>query len=139
MLHKKKGGGGGANWMDTYGDMVTLLLCFFPNLFGGDGNNNLTAYNAIVSAILLITLLFANFAEAVAEGRGKAQAESLTGKPEGPWKQLSPIFMEDGGHGMIFTDKAGKRRLALHQPNGGNLERARFFYLVEKDGRLAAE
>ena len=57
--------------------MVTLLLCFFPNLFGGDGNNNLTAYNAIVSAILLITLLFANFAEAVAEGRGKAQAESL--------------------------------------------------------------
>lgn len=73
------------------------------------------------------------------KGYVQAQAESLTGKPEGPWKQLSPIFMEDGGHGMIFTDKAGKRRLALHQPNGGNLERARFFYLVEKEGRLAAE
>ena len=30
MAKKKKGGGeGGANWMDTYGDMVTLLLCFF--------------------------------------------------------------------------------------------------------------
>lgn len=25
------------------GFVVTLLLCFFPNLFGGDGNNNLTA------------------------------------------------------------------------------------------------
>ena len=33
MLHKKKGGGGGANWMDTYGDMVTLLLCFFVMLY----------------------------------------------------------------------------------------------------------
>ncbi len=25
---KRKSGSGGANWMDTYGDMVTLLLCF---------------------------------------------------------------------------------------------------------------
>ncbi|MDR2664986.1 MAG: OmpA family protein [Oscillospiraceae bacterium] len=25
--------GGGANWMDTYGDLVTLLLCFFVLLF----------------------------------------------------------------------------------------------------------
>lgn len=30
---KKKGGDGGANWMDTYGDMVTLLLCFFVLLY----------------------------------------------------------------------------------------------------------
>ncbi len=29
----KKKGGGGANWMDTYGDMVTLLLCFFVLLY----------------------------------------------------------------------------------------------------------
>ncbi len=33
MLKKKKGGGEGANWMDTYGDMVTLLLCFFVLLY----------------------------------------------------------------------------------------------------------
>lgn len=32
-MAKKKGGGGGANWMDTYGDMVTLLLCFFVLLY----------------------------------------------------------------------------------------------------------
>nr|WP_326175673.1 flagellar motor protein MotB [uncultured Oscillibacter sp.] len=32
-LKKKSGGGGGANWMDTYGDMVTLLLCFFVLLY----------------------------------------------------------------------------------------------------------
>ncbi|WP_071435162.1 OmpA/MotB family protein [Angelakisella massiliensis] len=32
-MKKKKGGSGGANWMDTYGDMVTLLLCFFVMLY----------------------------------------------------------------------------------------------------------
>ena len=38
---------------------------------------NMGLYNGIVAFILLITILFANFAEAVAEGRGKAQAESM--------------------------------------------------------------
>lgn len=33
MKRNKKGGGGGANWMDTYGDMVTLMLCFFVMLY----------------------------------------------------------------------------------------------------------
>ena len=33
MSMKKKSSGGGANWMDTYGDMVTLLLCFFVLLY----------------------------------------------------------------------------------------------------------
>ena len=58
------------------GFLIVLLLCFFPDVFG-DGENSLQAYNVIVSSILLATLLFANFAEAVAEGRGKAQAQSL--------------------------------------------------------------
>lgn len=33
MKQKKKSSGGGSNWMDTYGDMVTLLLCFFVLLY----------------------------------------------------------------------------------------------------------
>ena len=33
MKMRKKSSGGGANWMDTYGDMVTLLLCFFVLLY----------------------------------------------------------------------------------------------------------
>lgn len=33
MKRNKKSGGGGANWMDTYGDMVTLMLCFFVMLY----------------------------------------------------------------------------------------------------------
>jgi K+-transporting ATPase ATPase B chain len=35
------------------------------------------AYNLVIFLILLLTLLFANFAEAIAEARGKAQADSL--------------------------------------------------------------
>jgi len=35
------------------------------------------SYNLIVTILLLLTVLFANFAEAIAEARGKAQAESL--------------------------------------------------------------
>lgn len=58
------------------GWVVTVMLSIYPHLFGDEGRN-LRLYNVIVSVILLITLLFANFAEAVAEGRGKAQAQSL--------------------------------------------------------------
>ncbi len=58
------------------GFFISLLLTFFPTIFGDTGNN-LRTYNLIVMIILFITVLFANFAEAIAEGRGKAQAESL--------------------------------------------------------------
>lgn len=58
------------------GFFITLLLSFFPNLFGGN-NEGLRIYNIIVSVILFVTVLFANFAESVAEGRGKAQAASM--------------------------------------------------------------
>lgn len=57
------------------GFFVTLLLTVVPTIFGDEAS--LRVYNGIVAVILLITVLFANFAEAVAEGRGKAQAETL--------------------------------------------------------------
>ncbi|WP_172253228.1 potassium-transporting ATPase subunit KdpB [Saccharibacillus deserti] len=56
------------------GFLVTLLLCFVPDAFGGTVPR---WFNIVTSIILLLTLLFANFAEALAEGRGKAQADSL--------------------------------------------------------------
>ncbi|MGL4740954.1 MAG: potassium-transporting ATPase subunit KdpB [Sarcina sp.] len=61
------------------GFVIVLILGFFPNLFGGnqDASSNARIYNFIVAFILFITILFANFAEAIAEGRGKAQAGSL--------------------------------------------------------------
>ena len=57
------------------GFLITLVLTFLPTIFGD--SSDLRIYNAIVSIILFITIVFANFAESVAEGRGKAQAESL--------------------------------------------------------------
>ena len=58
------------------GFFTTLLLTIVPGLFG-EGDTGLRTYNLIVSIVLLVTVLFANFAESVAEGRGKAQAASL--------------------------------------------------------------
>ncbi|EKS4344605.1 potassium-transporting ATPase subunit KdpB [Clostridium botulinum] len=55
---------------------ISLVLTLLPNLFGDQGNN-IRTYNLIIAVILFITILFANFAESVAEGRGKAQAENL--------------------------------------------------------------
>ncbi len=56
------------------GAIFTTIL-FFLNL-GGIGEEN-KWYIFAISLILWFTSLFGNFAEAVAEGRGRAQAESL--------------------------------------------------------------
>ena len=53
------------------GFAITLLLTAFPSLFG-NADPGMRMYNGIVSVILFVTVLFANFAESVAEGRGKA-------------------------------------------------------------------
>ncbi|MDF2083716.1 potassium-transporting ATPase subunit KdpB [Bacillus pseudomycoides] len=55
------------------GFIITLILSFLPN----ESSSIPGWFNITVSLILLFTVLFANFAEALAEGRGKAQADSL--------------------------------------------------------------
>ena len=55
------------------GSILTTLL-FFQALFG---QARRTPFILAISLWLWFTLLFANFAEAMAEGRGKAQARSL--------------------------------------------------------------
>ncbi len=57
------------------GFLITLILSFAPNAFGQSQVE--PWFNITVTLILLFTILFANFAEALAEGRGKAQADSL--------------------------------------------------------------
>src|SRR4051795_1163812 len=56
------------------GSVLTTIL-FFTNLDSASSSENVFA--ALVAAFLWFTVLFANFAEAVAEGRGKAQAVTL--------------------------------------------------------------
>jgi potassium-transporting ATPase ATP-binding subunit len=57
------------------GTIVMLAVCFW--IISGEKSQGSLAYNLIIFFILLLTLLFANFAEAIAEARGKAQADSL--------------------------------------------------------------
>lgn len=61
------------------GTLVTFLVTLDPNLFGpvrqDAGSQRLL--NGLITLILFFTVLFANFAEAIAEGRGKAQADAL--------------------------------------------------------------
>jgi len=63
------------------GFVLTLIMTILPTAFGDSAQavaqQHLRLYNGIVCGILFVTVLFANFAESVAEGRGKAQAASL--------------------------------------------------------------
>jgi len=69
------------------------------------GNGNATFIGEI-SAILLITVLFATFSEAIAEGRGKAQAESLkkTKKEITAKKVVGNEIIEVDGHSLVKGD-----------------------------------
>lgn len=55
------------------GAIITTLFIFKDLLTGG----TVTGFEVQISVWLWFTVLFANFAESVAEGRGKAQAETL--------------------------------------------------------------
>jgi len=57
------------------GAIVTAALTIDPVLFGPSDAS--MAYNGVVTVILVFTVWFANFAEALAECRGKAKAASL--------------------------------------------------------------
>jgi len=61
------------------GTVISFLLTINPNLFSTiqENINQQRYFNGLITLILFSTLIFANFAEAVAEGRGKAQADSL--------------------------------------------------------------
>ena len=78
--------------------MFTVYLCtivmFFVCLWimGGEHSQGSQTYNLVIFFVLLITVLFANFAEAIAEARGKAQANSLRKTREDtPAKKVFPV------------------------------------------------
>ncbi len=62
-------------FMVEVGLILTLILSIFPTLFNGNSDERI--YNILITFILFVTLLFASFAESIAEGRGKAQAATL--------------------------------------------------------------
>lgn len=57
---------------------VSTLFMLIVTLYSAFSNSQGSfLYNLVVFVVLFVTLLFANFAEAIAEARGKAQADSL--------------------------------------------------------------
>lgn len=58
------------------GTAIMLVVTIY-SAFSADKAQGSFGYNLTVFLVLLLTLLFANFAEAIAEARGKAQADSL--------------------------------------------------------------
>lgn len=93
-----------------------------------------------------LQMIWSNFSE---KGYVVAVAKSESGLVTGPWthrkellyqKDLRPDFKTDGGHAMIFADKEGKLKLALHGPNhrtdDGDFEHLQLFDLVEENGEL---
>ena len=95
------------------GTIVTLLVTLDPNLFGtvqADPNQQ-RLLNGAITIILFLTVIFANFAEAVAEGRGKAQADSLRSSrsdtiaakllPDGTISQVSSTELRKGDRVIV--------------------------------------
>lgn len=70
------------------GTFIMLIVSFYSLTSDSQGS---FAYNFTVFALLLLTLLFANFAEAIAEARGKAQADSLR-----KTREETPARLENG-------------------------------------------
>ena len=77
-------------FMVWIGTIVMAGVCVWIAL--GEKDQGSLIYNLIVTAVLFITLLFANFAEGIAEARGKAQADSLRKtREETPAKWIQPV------------------------------------------------
>jgi K+-transporting ATPase ATPase B chain len=79
------------------GTAVMFCVCIW--ILTGEQSQGSFGYNFIIFLVLLFTLLFANFAEAIAEARGKAQADSLRKtREETPAKKVELV-------GEIYIDE----------------------------------
>ncbi|MBC6700351.1 potassium-transporting ATPase subunit KdpB [Hymenobacter puniceus] len=94
---------------------VVMLLVTLALLVKPDAAQGSFGYNFTVFVVLFLTLLFANFAEAIAEARGKAQAESLRKtREETPARVLdangqeSSVSSSQLQKGQIFLVEAGE-------------------------------
>jgi K+-transporting ATPase ATPase B chain len=71
---------------------IVMAIVSANILINHDKTQGTFLYNLIITLILFLTVLFANFAEALAEARGKAQADSLRKtREETPAKRVFPL------------------------------------------------
>lgn len=106
------------------GFVLTLLMTIVPTIFGDDASlGYLRIYNGIVCAVIFITVLFANFAESVAEGRGKAQAATLKKTKQ---DTKSRLLGRDGAETIVNASELKKDDVVLVKagetiPNDGEV------------------
>jgi arabinan endo-1,5-alpha-L-arabinosidase len=81
-----------------------------------------------------LLLLWASMADGGAYAQGIAV--SSTDDIDGSFRQLPPLFTQDGGHGMVFRTFDQRLLLTLHSPNSPLQERPRFFPVKEEVGTL---
>ncbi len=94
---------------------VVMLIVTIGTFFTNNGSQGSIGYNFTIFLVLFITLLFANFAEAIAEARGKAQADSLRKtREETPANVLMPngiikrVSSSELRKGDVFIVNAGE-------------------------------
>lgn len=85
------------------GMLLSFLLIFVPHLFIQEHVSRM--YVLSIFIILLLTLIFANFSEALAEGRGKAQANALR---QTQIEMTARLIKEDGSYEVINASNLKK-------------------------------
>ncbi|MBO0437932.1 potassium-transporting ATPase subunit KdpB [Vagococcus fluvialis] len=85
------------------GAIVTTVL-FFVKESGANATNRVW-FTFSIAIILWLTLLFANFSEAIAEGRGKAQADSLKqAREDVTAKRIKSIAQKDTFENVLSSE-----------------------------------
>jgi potassium-transporting ATPase ATP-binding subunit len=95
------------------GTIITTITTIEPNFFGVSPDKNPRLFYALITVILFFTVVFANFAEAVAEGRGKAQADALKATrsdsvarkllPDGTIQEVSSTALRKGDQVKVIS------------------------------------
>jgi potassium-transporting ATPase ATP-binding subunit len=111
------------------GFVLTLVMCFNPQVYGPTGISQ--AYVIWVTVILLITLLFANFAEAYAEGRGKAQADTLRKTRSSTQARLILNYSPN-----VASDVKNEKWVAASDLRAGSIVRVEADEIIPSDGEV---
>lgn len=103
------------------GMLLALGLTIYPDLFHQESVSRLYVFSIFI--ILLLTLVFANFSEALAEGRGKAQANALR---QTQTEMKARRIKQDGSYEMIDASDLKK----------GNIVRVETGEQIPNDGKV---
>lgn len=103
------------------GFVLTLPMCLNPDFYAPTPITQ--GYVIWVSAILFVTLLFANFAEGYAEGRGKAQADTLR-------KTRSTT------QARLIINNTEEKWIAASELRAGNIIRVETGEVIPSDGEV---